>query len=217
MVKDWVLQILYLESVDSTQTYLKELIKQKKVPLPIAVVAKRQTNGIGSRENSWTGMDGNLFLSFALPLKDLPKDLKLESSSIYFAYILKDTLSELNSSVWLKWPNDFYVKNKKIGGMITNIINESLVCGIGLNIVNAPEDFASLDVEMNIDNLVNLYFTNIKKNSSWKQVFSKYKLEFHKNKEFFTHDKHSRISLEYASLQDDGSIVINDKRMYSLR
>jgi BirA family biotin operon repressor/biotin-[acetyl-CoA-carboxylase] ligase len=211
------LQILYLESVDSTQKYLKELIQSNKISPPYAVVANFQTAGIGSRGNSWSEGRDNLFLSFALSLQDLPKDLKLESASIYFSYILKETLKEFGSKVWLKWPNDFYIKNKKAGGMITNIIKESLVCGVGLNITEAPESFEKLDIKVNREKLIERYFINIKKKSSWKQVFSKYKLEFYRNQNFYTHDKNLRISLEDASLQSDGSVVINGERIYSLR
>jgi len=217
MAKDLVLQIRFLDSVDSTQTYLKELIKENKVSLPYAVVSKIQTHGLGSRDNSWSGLDGNLFLSFALALDTLPKDLKLESASIYFAYILKEALAKLGSSVWLKWPNDFYIDDKKIGGMITNIVDDKLICGVGINIVNAPENFAKLDLKISIDKLLNKYFKSIEKNVSWKQVFSKYELEFQSNKNFFTHNNNIKISLENANLQDDGSIVVNDERIYSLR
>ena len=211
------MQILYLESVDSTQKYLKELIKEKKVSLPYAVISKTQTSGVGSRENSWVGLDGNLFLSFALSLEDLPEDLKLESASIYFSYILKETLSEMDSKVWLKWPNDFYIDNKKIGGMITNMVDDALVCGVGVNIAEAPDDFGKLDIKISIDKLINKYFKSVEKKVSWKQVFRNYKLEFHKNQDFSTNEKDLRISLKDARLQSDGSIIINDKRVYSLR
>ncbi|QOY52789.1 biotin--[acetyl-CoA-carboxylase] ligase [Candidatus Sulfurimonas baltica] len=211
------MQILSLDSVDSTQNYLKELVKQNKVTPPLAVVAKTQTNGIGSRENTWSGMDGNLFLSFAIPLSNLPKDLKLESASIYFAYLLKDSLSESNSKVWLKWPNDFYIGNKKIGGMITHVVEKTLVCGVGLNIENSPENFAKLDIKISIDELLNKYFESVEKNVLWKQVFSKYELEFHKNKNFFTHKNNLKISLKDVVLQSDGSIISDGERIYSLR
>lgn len=212
-----MLQILYLESVDSTQKYLKELIQEGEISLPCAVVANSQTAGVGSRGNLWSQERGNLFLSFALPLQDLPKDLKLESASIYFSYILKETLLAFGSKVWLKWPNDFYVKNQKVGGMITNLHKESLICGVGLNIAKAPENFTKLDIDLDRDELIKSYFINIKKKSSWKQVFSKYKLEFYRNQNFYTHNKNLRVSLEGASLQSDGSVVINGERIYSLR
>ncbi len=211
------MQILYLDSIDSTQKYLKELLKNKKVEASYAVVADIQTDGVGSRDNRWNSLEGNLFLSFALPLENLPKDLKLESASIYFAYILKNTLSELNSEVWLKWPNDFYIKDKKIGGMITNIVENCLICGVGLNLATQPDGFAKLDIDISAKDLVKKYFTNIEKKISWKQVFSKYELEFPKNKNFFTHNKNSRIPLEDVELQNDGSIISNGERIYSRR
>ena len=211
------MQILYLESVDSTQKYLKELIQKEKISSPYAVVADSQTAGVGSRGNLWNGVKDNLFLSFAISLQHLPKDLKLESASIYFSYILKETLEEFGSKVWLKWPNDFYIKDQKIGGMITNIIKDSIVCGVGLNIAEAPEGFEKLDVDLKREELIDRYFINIEKKSSWKQVFSKYKLEFYRNQNFYTHGKNLRISLEGALLQSDGSVVVNGERIYSLR
>ena len=211
------MQIRYLESVDSTQKHLKELLLKQKVNPPYAVVSNRQTNGIGSRDNSWSGMDGNLFLSFTIHLDELPNDLKLESSSIYFSYILQETLSEFDSKVWLKWPNDFYINDLKLGGMITNIVGNSLICGVGLNLLNAPDGFTTLDIEITREKLLEKYFTNIEKKISWKQVFSKYKLEFYRNQKFFTHKNNLRISLGEAQLQSDGSIIVNNERIYSLR
>ncbi len=217
MVKGSNLNLLYLDSVDSTQNYLKALVKNSSIELPHAVVAKTQTDGVGSRGNVWNGLEGNLFLSFAIPLKDLPSDLKIESSSIYFAYILKETLTNLSSSVWLKWPNDFYIDNKKIGGMITNIVKDTIVCGVGLNLVAAPDGFSNLDISISYEELLQMYFQNIEKKVLWKQVFSKYKLEFYKNQNFFTHKNNLRISLEGATLQSDGSIISNGERIFSLR
>lgn len=211
------MQTLFLESVGSTQEYLKELVREGSIELPHAIVANIQTDGVGSRGNSWSGLEGNLFLSFAIPLKDLPSDLKLESSSIYFASILKETLSEFFSRVWLKWPNDLYVDELKIGGMITTVVKESVICGVGLNLLIAPEGFGTLDITITREELLKKYFKNIEKNISWKQVFSKYELEFYKSKNFFTHANNLKISLSEATLQGDGSIISNGKRIFSLR
>lgn len=217
MVKDWVLKIHYLESIDSTQTYIKKLLQENRVTSPYAVVAKMQTHGQGSRDNSWIGLEGNFFLSFSMLIESLPKDLKLESASIYFAYILKMTLESEGSKTWLKWPNDFYLNDLKIGGMITNMHKDSLVCGVGLNLKNRDKDFGKLDIVISIESLLEKYFANLEKAFSWKQVFSKYQLEFYKNQNFSTHNKKEKISLGDASLQEDGSIISNKKRIYSLR
>ncbi len=211
------MQILYLDEIGSTQLYLKELVTSKKIKLPLAVVADVQSAGVGSRNNSWIGKKGNLFLSFAINLDELPQDLKLESASIYFAYILKDTLASCGSNVWLKWPNDFYIENKKLGGMITSLIGDALVCGVGINLAHSVDEFGVLDIKIDRQTLLSNYFENIKNYSSWKKVFSKYRLEFYKNQNFFTHYESLKLSLENAFLDEDGSIVINGERIYSLR
>ena len=211
------MQILYLDAIDSTQKYLKEKLQQKELQAPIAVSAEVQNSGVGSRNNSWKGAKGNLFLSFALPLTQLPHDLQLESASIYFSYLLKEILQEFGSKVWIKWPNDFYLDATKIGGMITNIIGQNIVCGVGINMTDAPKEFAKLDISIDKKVLLENYFKNIEKKVLWKQVFSKYKLEFYRNQSFFTHSNGVKVSLGDATLNDDGSLNINGERIYSLR
>ena len=211
------MKIYFFKSLESTQIYLKELVKNNEIELPYAIVANMQTNGVGSRENSWTGVEGNLFLSFAIPLNDLPADLKLESSSIYFSHILQETLEELGSNVWLKWPNDFYIKELKIGGMITNILNDTIICGVGINLKSPPKGFARLDLDISKDLILKRYFANIEKKVLWKQVFSKYKLNFYRSQKFSTHINNVKVMLDQAVLNSDGSLSINSKRIYSLR
>jgi len=211
------LKTLFFKSLPSTQIYLRDLLKAKEQELPLAIVADIQTKGIGSRDNRWISKEGNLFLSFAIKLEKLPKDLKLESASIYFSYILKETLEEFGSKVFVKWPNDLYVGESKIGGMITNIVGESLICGVGINIQKGDSIFGSLDIDIDKKTLLEKYFINIEKVCLWKQVFSKYKLNFQTNQKFFTHINGEKVSLSEAVLEDDGSLNINGQKVYSLR
>ena len=211
------MKTLFFKSLPSTQIYLKELLKKNQEELPLAIVADRQTAGIGSRNNSWNSKEGNLFLSFALNLETLPNDLKLESASIYFSYLLKETLNSFGSKVFLKWPNDLYIGESKIGGMITNIVGKTLVCGVGVNLEKKDEIFVALDIKVEKKELLERYFLNIEKRVLWKQVFSKFQLEFQTNQKFFTHINGEKVSLSEAELQDDGSLLINGQKVYSLR
>ena len=211
------MKTLFFKTLPSTQLHLKELLKNSSTKVPVAVVADIQTAGVGSRNNSWNSQEGNLFLSFALSLDDLADDLQLASASIYFSYILKETLECFGSEVFLKWPNDLYLKDKKIGGMITNVVNKRLICGVGLNLKKLDDGFAYLDVSISREVLLKKYFENIEKKTLWKQVFSKYKLNFRTNKKFFTHINGIKVSLSEAVLEDDGSLNINGERIYSLR
>jgi len=211
------LKTLFFKSLPSTQLYLKEELRQNRVSPPISVVADIQTAGVGSRDNSWNSQEGNLFLSFALTFKSLPKDLQLESASIYFSYLLKETLASFGSKVFVKWPNDLYIEDEKVGGMITTVVGKNLVCGVGLNLQKTSNKFAAIDIKIEKNILLKSYFENIEKKTLWKQVFSKYKLEFQTNKNFFTHINNKRVSLSEAVLEDDGSLNIDGERIYSLR
>lgn len=211
------MEIHWLDRVDSTQTYLIEALKAKLLLPPICIGATFQSSGQGSRGNSWIGYEGNFFISFAIERSTLPKDLKLESSSIYFAHILKEVLSNLGSSVWLKWPNDFYIEDKKVGGVITNLVGETLVCGIGLNLQRGSVEFTVMDIQISPKDLSKLYITELKKFPSWKQIFSKYRIEFERSKSFSTHSNNTLIELKEAVLCEDGSLECNGQRIFSLR
>ncbi len=211
------MKIIRLKKVDSTHIYLKDLIKKEGFCQPLCVFSDFQTNGIGSRGNSWTGKKGNLFFSFVLKKDDLPKDLPIQSSSIYFSYILKDILKSFGSKVWLKWPNDFYLEDKKIGGTITNLSSDLVYCGIGLNLIEVEKKFAKLDIDIDMQEVLELYFKKLQKNISWKEIFSCFKVEFHLNAEFTVTIEDKKVPLKYSVLNDDGSIQINNKKVFSLR
>lgn len=211
------LEIIYFDELKSTQNYLVEHIANKKLSPPIAIITKRQTNGIGSRDNSWEGGDGNLFFSFALNLDDLPQDLPLSSASIYFSFIMKEVLKDYTDDIWLKWPNDLYYFKYKIGGTITKKIDNILVCGMGINLKKNSNSFKALNINIEADFLLQRYLGELEIYPNWKQVFSKYSIEFDKNKRVSAHILGEYKSLENAVLSEDGSLIINNKRVYSLR
>ncbi len=211
------MEIIYFDSLKSTHNYLLEALKNGILKPPVCICCDEQTNGIGSRGNSWISLKGNLFLSFCVDLKHLPNDLPLQSTSIYFSYILKELLVDKGSKIWLKWPNDFYIENKKIGGVITVKTNEYIICSIGLNILQSPQNYSKLDILVDKNELINQFIKKIKKNFSWKQIFSKYKIEFQKSKKFVFHYKNEKLSLQDAKLNFDGSISINGRKVFNLR
>jgi len=210
-------EIHWYESLESTQSYLLEALKRESLSAPVCVGATVQPMGKGSRGNRWVGLKGNLFISLACKRSMLPDDLKLESSSIYFAFLMKELLSTMGSKVWLKWPNDFYINDKKIGGVITNLSGDVLVCGIGMNLVSAPEGFTTIDINAVAYDLTENYCKLFKKLPSWKQIFSKYQLEFENSRVYFTHNNNEKVALEHAVLLEDGSLECDGQRIFSLR
>ena len=211
------MEINWFKHLPSTHKYLIDNIKNNSIIAPLAIGVDIQSDGVGSRGNTWEGDEGNLYFSFCVKEKHLPKDLKLESTSIYFSYILKEVLSELGSQTWIKWPNDFYLDNAKVGGVITTKIKDTIIGSMGLNILHAPEPFAVLDIDILPQNLVKLFLEKLEKNISWKNVFSKYKIEFKNSLGFTFHLGGKKVALGDAILCEDGSIEVDNKKVYSLR
>ena len=212
-----VLEICSFEVLPSTQQYLIEKIRNGALTAPVAVIAREQKSGMGSRENSWSGGEGNFFASFAVELARLPDDLPLGSASIYFAFIMKQVLWKLGEEVWLKWPNDLYSGEEKVGGVITQKVKTSLVCGIGINLKNSANGFKSLYSEFSADFLLEKYLEALEKFPKWKEIFSEYRIEFELSRRFSVHIENYQKSLKNALLCEDGSLLIEGKRVFSLR
>lgn len=207
------MQIEWFKELDSTQKELERRIKSKQNITDLCIVAERQDSGLGSRGTKWENEAESLMFSFVY--SRLPDDLPLQSVAIFFGCVLKETLRNLGSKVWLKWPNDLYVDDKKIGGILVWIIQKRVVCGIGLNL--KAKHYACLDINIDKKALLEQFFFNLEKTRNWKQIFRNYKLEFHRNFPFSFHLEDEVISLEGAVLLDDGSIEINKKRIYNAR
>ena len=211
------MEILSFNSLDSTQKYLIEQLEEGKFKAPVAVLALEQTAGIGSRDNEWSGGKGNFFASIAIDLSDLPKDLALSSASIYFSYIMKQTLLEFGQNIWLKWPNDFYFNDDKVGGTITKKVNNTLVCGIGINLKKSQNGYSALQSEISPQKLLKYYLEALEKFPNWKQIFSEFEVEFELSRKFSVHIENYQKSLGDATLCDDGSLIIGGKKVFSLR
>lgn len=211
------MEIYYFESLPSTHTYACEIVREKRDITPFVIHANEQTQGVGSRGNSWQSTKGNLHVSMCVHLKHLPRDLPLVSVSVYGGMILKEIFSAWGSKTWLKWPNDFYIKEQKIGGIMTIKTGDYFVLSMGVNLLQAPPNYGILDINKSPQECVSALVDSWQSPPSWKNIFSKYRLEFHHSRIFDSHDEGSPISLKDAILCEDGSIMLGNKKVYSLR
>ena len=211
------MEILSFNQLASTQKYLLQQLKDKTLHAPIAIITAEQNAGVGSRNNEWLGGEGNFFASIAISIDALPKDLTLSSASIYFSYIMKQTLVELGENIWLKWPNDFYINDEKVGGTITQKVNDTVVCGIGINLKKSQNGYTSLQSDISPDILLDKYLDALEKFPKWKQIFSEFEVEFELSRKFSVHIESYQTSLGDAQLCNDGSLIIGGKKVYSLR
>ena len=211
------MEILSFKTLPSTQKYLIQQLENGSLKAPVAVISSEQSSGIGSRDNIWSGGEGNFFASIAIEIDNLPKDLPLGSASIYFSFIMKQTLETLGEDIWLKWPNDFFLNDEKIGGTITKKFKNTVVCGIGINLKKSQNGYRALECDIAAQFLLEKYLQKLEKFPTWKQIFREYEIEFELSRKFSVHIENDKKSLSDATLCEDGSLIIGGKRVFSLR
>jgi BirA family transcriptional regulator, biotin operon repressor / biotin---[acetyl-CoA-carboxylase] ligase len=134
------LNLIKLNAIDSTSTFLKEMAKKSNLENYTIVVTKSQTKGRGQRESSWIS-EPNKNLTFSVFIKDFEL-LVLNQKYLNFAVCLAvfDVIKKhLNTNIFIKWPNDIMSANQKICGiLIENKIADAkinqTILGIGLNV-----------------------------------------------------------------------------------
>ena len=134
--------------INSTNQYLLERIEQ--LSSGDACVAEYQTAGRGRRGRYWASPFGcNLYLSLYWHLDQGPAAAM--GLSLVAGIVIAETLNKLSgSNIKVKWPNDLYLNEKKLAGILIEMIGKTgdaahIVIGIGLNIA------MSCNYEININ------------------------------------------------------------------
>lgn len=137
VLKEPLDQFEVLFSIDSTNRYLFDMA-QDYMGQQYAVFAEMQTAGKGRRGRHWVSPFGkNIYLSVLTTLKtDMTQ---LGGFSLMVALAVEQALTNLGvEGVRLKWPNDVYLNNQKLAGILLEMTGEysshyQLVIGLGLN------------------------------------------------------------------------------------
>ncbi|MDE6768514.1 MAG: biotin--[acetyl-CoA-carboxylase] ligase [Muribaculaceae bacterium] len=131
------MRIFELEETASTNTWVTA--NRDSLPMPSLVFARRQTAGRGQRGNSWESEpDKNLCCSiFLRPEGVEPRSQFTVSEAVALAVV--DLLAHYGVEAKVKWPNDIYVGDRKICGiLIENAITPReilhTIAGIGVNL-----------------------------------------------------------------------------------
>jgi BirA family biotin operon repressor/biotin-[acetyl-CoA-carboxylase] ligase len=127
---DKTINILKVKEIKSTHTYLLEDVEGED----IVVIADRQTQGVTSKpDQAWHSELGGLFLSLRVTNRGLMRSRKEAVKEI--GTELSELFSSLfNINIAYQSPNDLYVKDKKIGGIILKRNNLTTIYSLGLNI-----------------------------------------------------------------------------------
>lgn len=131
-------KICKLAEVGSTNSYMKE--HAEEFGHGDAVCAYRQTGGRGQRGNSWEAEEGkNVTMSVMLRWAGMPARLQFSVSEAVALGVAETAQRHIGMEVRVKWPNDIYVDDRKLCGiLIENSLRGSelgyTVAGVGLNV-----------------------------------------------------------------------------------
>lgn len=128
-----------LQSVDSTNTYAKNLLTSKP-PEGTLITTQHQTAGRGQAGSQWQAEPGqNITASYIFYPTFLSAD-KQFFLNMAVSLAVRELCEEITShEIRIKWPNDIYQRHKKLAGiLIENTISgshiSSSVVGIGINV-----------------------------------------------------------------------------------
>ncbi|BCR36163.1 biotin--[acetyl-CoA-carboxylase] ligase [Mariniplasma anaerobium] len=129
------MNIINFKTIDSTNSYLKR--EYKELNHFTWVKSDEQTQGRGRIHNTWIGNDDSLMCSILLK-----HDINISNIALYpliAAQSLHKVLSTYHHDMKIKWPNDLYIGDKKIAGILTESIIESsnvlaIILGFGINL-----------------------------------------------------------------------------------
>ncbi len=137
------LTVIELDTVDSTNRFLKDRLDPLEPNLPVLAYARAQSAGRGRAERGWFSAAGmGVYASFALRLAAA----RLPWLPLACGLAVIDTLAALGvRGLTLKWPNDVLWRDRKLAGVLceSRVQGEQAraVCGLGVNLNHRSVDF----------------------------------------------------------------------------
>ena len=95
------------------------------------VRAEVQSGGRGRGDHQWHSPVGNMYLSVAVPRRE-----PLTLISLAVGVTLVELCQHYGNEVSVKWPNDILLQGKKCGGILSEVLKDVVIVGVGLNLTN---------------------------------------------------------------------------------
>lgn len=221
------MKIYKFESLESTNTYLKNHINEHK-NLDV-VFTYNQTNGHGRVNRSWSANKDSL--TFSILFKDDFIYENYQNLSLISAVSILEVLINYIPNIQIKWPNDLLINGKKICGILleSRISDkmEGLILGIGINVnntnfndsLNATSMFLetnkTFDIELLLKDIVDKLFSNIQSlkdgQSNHIEIINKYNFLFNKTA-YATIDKKKKLVTVLNVLDNNHLLVKIDNK-----
>ncbi|HON45131.1 MAG TPA: biotin--[acetyl-CoA-carboxylase] ligase [Planctomycetota bacterium] len=224
---------IHIKEVDSTNSECRRLWDKNQTPW--VVVADSQTQGRGRHGRTWeSSSNQNLYLSM---IHKNPFQKQIGLLNLYFGVVIYETIEELfgnfQNNLTLKWPNDLYIGDKKIAGILLESLDISfkyIIFGVGINLVdeNIPETATSLfvkttPIEHGRENIVQRLVYKLDNAQALHNIsillnkFQKYSART-REYEYLYHAPHYKYKAKLHEIFPDGTIdICQDGKIISLK
>lgn len=211
---------MHIDETDSTNRWLREQGGEENV----VVWADYQTAGRGCGTNHWESERGkNLTFSMLLHPHDVPAQKQFRISRAISLALCK-ALGQHIGDLSIKWPNDIYWRDGKIGGILIEVTLQGnkvkdCIIGIGLNInqrvfrSDAPNPVSmwqiceqETDCEQLLQEILQAFQEYMGKSNK-----DEYQSMLYRRKGFHPYaDKDGAFMAEIIDVEDDGHLLLRD-------
>ena len=215
-------KVVHIDETDSTNHWLKAHGEGTMV-----VVADFQTAGKGCGSNSWESERGqNLTFSMLIHPEALEARAQFRITEVVSVALCNTLERYIDKEVDIKWPNDIYVGDQKICGILIenrlqgSVIKDSII-GIGLNVnqqaflSDAPNPVSMWQLtgqETNRETLLEAFLQAF--NEAWEsETISKaYRQRLYRREGYHAFcDKDGRFEAKLRNVLNDGMLVLEDR------
>lgn len=135
-------EIIYHDSVDSTQKLAMQHVSD--IGGPFIVAAGEQKEGRGRFNREWSSPKSSGLYMSAVFKPDIAFN-EIIKFNLFISLAIAEAVEEsFDLKAGIKWPNDIYIAGRKVCGFLTEVISEgnmiqSIICGIGINLYDTDD------------------------------------------------------------------------------
>lgn len=225
--------IIHIAETDSTNRWLKDYHQEDDADITVVVVDS-QTAGRGQGNNTWESEPGkNLTFSILIHPVRVPVGRQFLLSMMEAIAMKMALATYVEDEITLKWPNDLYWKDKKIGGtLIETTLSQGhikdCIFGTGIDVnqkvfqSDAPNPMSlceivghDIDLDELLQRIVKSFETcyDLLLKGGYNDVSALYHDALYRKHGFFRYrDADGEFEAAVVEVEDDGHLILRDRQ-----
>ena len=144
-------RLLVRDSVESTNDEVR-VLAQAGAPDGLVLLAERQTAGRGRRGAAWFSPEGES-LAFSILVRPQEPKAVWPRLALAAGLAVAEAVESFRLQAGIKWPNDVWIGQRKVAGILVEAGSDFAVVGIGLNVNSTefPSEVAEIATSLRIE------------------------------------------------------------------